>query len=86
MDQNVRFQGTVINWKTALKNGAQKITGGKQMDGVSSKKDEICKRISVGELEARVLEEKTINKWCLQELKQQLEIMSHGRSVLRELD
>lgn len=85
MEQNIRLQGTMINWKMALKDSTQKITGGRQMDGESNNREEICKMMRVRELVARVLEKK-INKWCLQELKQQLEItVLNGQSVLRSL-
>lgn len=33
MHQNIRLQGTMINWKMALKNGPWKITRDRQMDG-----------------------------------------------------
>lgn len=58
MDQPIRLQGTMISWKTALKDSTRKITRERQMDGMSNNQEEICKIISVRELLDRVLEEK----------------------------
>lgn len=62
MEPNISLQGTGIHWKMALKDGTQKITGERQMDGVSNYQEEICKVMSVRELVDRALEEKINNK------------------------
>jgi hypothetical protein len=53
----IRPQGTMISCKMALKDGTQKITRERQMDGMSNNQEEICTIMSVRELVDRILKE-----------------------------
>jgi hypothetical protein len=47
----------MISCKMALKDGTQKITRERQMDGMSNNQEEICTIMSVRELVDRILKE-----------------------------